>query len=65
MPSRNTNLPSEAAGGSRLAAPTICQCPEPPARGEDWPDNMHLHEGCRVYHRFKDCAIGGQGELPL
>ena len=44
--------------------PPICSCPEPAARGEDWPDNMHTHEGCRVYHRFKDCAIG-QGVLPL
>ena len=42
----------------------LCGCPEPPATGEDWPDNMHTHEGCRVYHSFKDCAIG-QGVLPL
>ena len=46
------------------AAPSICPCTEPAAHGEDWPDNMHTHEGCRVYHRFKDCAAG-QGVLPL
>ena len=46
------------------AAPSICPCTEPAAHGEDWPDNMHVHEGCRVYHRGKDCGAG-QGVLPL
>ena len=66
-PSRTTvpqGVPATEGRPVNGQAAHLCSCPEPPAHGEDWPDNMHVHEGCRVYHRFKDCAIG-QGVLPL
>ena len=43
----------------------LCDCPEPPARGEDWPDNAHLHIGCRVWHRGKVCGLAEQLKLDL
>lgn len=43
----------------------LCDCPEPPARGEDWPDNAHTHAGCRVYHKGKACRLDKQKKLPL
>jgi len=35
----------------------LCKCPEPIAGGEDYPDNMHTHDGCRVYHKGKICKL--------
>ena len=34
----------------------LCDCPEPPATGSDYPDDMHVHDGCRVYHKGARCA---------
>lgn len=46
--------------------PRLCDCPEPEARGEDWPDDMHVHDGCRMYHRGKVCHLNDrQAVLPL
>lgn len=44
----------------------LCRCDEPEASAEHYPDDMHTHEGCRVYHVGKACKICTlQGELPL
>lgn len=60
------NKPTQSARPERPlpATPTFCVCAEPPASLENWPDDMHLHDGCRVYHTGKECATG-QAELPL
>ena len=37
----------------------ICECEEPPADYGDWPDDMHVHDGCRVWHRGAACTLYG------
>lgn len=59
------SLPAQSASTLRPSPDSLlCMCPEPAATGEDWPDNMHTHDGCAVYHRLRECAIG-QARLPL
>ena len=54
-----TRLPERCAREAAMASerPLLCGCPEPVAGAEDYPDNMHAHEGCRVYHEGKDCRL--------
>lgn len=44
----------------------LCTCPEPAATfPEDYPDGMHTHEDCRVYHKGKECAMKQSEQLAL
>jgi hypothetical protein len=44
----------------------LCSCQEPPADETHYPDDMHVHETCRVYHAGRTCTIPPvQPELPL
>lgn len=35
----------------------LCDCPEALAGDGDYPDDMHTHDGCRIYHRGKICIM--------
>lgn len=49
-----------------MKAPRLCDCPEPQAAYEHWPDDMHTHESCPVFHAGVMCALPKeQPELPL
>jgi hypothetical protein len=51
--------------------PSLCACDEPEANQSHYPDDMHVHPGCIVFHAGRTCALpekkvpDGQRRLPL